>query len=123
MRVDNTSQNWQELGRMLRVSRIAPDPPRGLAQKQPGVLSWEPPANLNGITHYRVYLNSDGAESLALEVPAGQTQVFVLFANDALVSSYCAPTGTESNLVRFGEVVDGRSAATVTSIRVSYESV
>jgi len=89
-----------DLYRYSNASRVAPDPPRGVKVRDGNTLWWEEPFNLSGVTHYRVYLNTDTPDGLEYEVSVGQTQVFVWEAERALVSSYNKPMDTESLLVQ-----------------------
>lgn len=107
--------------RATRVIRTPLQPPRGLKHLG-GVISWEPPSDTTGITHYRVYLNTEF--NLVREVSNGQTEVRDLSGERIFVSSYNANLERESRKVpltggvtltspeRFGGVGD---AITVTA--------
>lgn len=97
MRRSPNESNWTELGRATRLSRIRPKPPRGgTYNSTTNTLSWEPPADRNNITHYRIYADSES--SLLLEMPAGQRQVSGLPAmNRAFISSINSVSRLESS--------------------------
>lgn len=94
-----------ELARMIRASRKRPSPPREILYAD-GVLSWKPPQVSDGITHWRIYVDSDSDSYLRREVPFGQ-----LFLQDNLegenvfISSYNAALRTESIRVSYGSPI------------------
>lgn len=121
----NRNINIREIGRGLRVNRFAPQPPAGV-RITGGVLYWEPPADGVGITHWRVYANSDGDASLVREVPVGQTSFRdSLVADRAFVSSWSQPYQKESRRVLASDVSGNGLSSTVTANtdgRVAYDA-
>lgn len=103
MRRSPNESNWTELGRATRLSRIRPKPPRGGSYNSTtNTLTWEPSADRNNVTHYRIY--SDNESSLLMEIPMGQRQAAGLPAmNRAFISSYNAVSRLESYKI----LVDG----------------
>jgi len=103
-RSSETDSSLRELARGVQLYRIRPRPPRQLQYNGSGVLSWLPPANTDGITHFRVY--GPDEDTLIREVPGDQTQVNDLFTvARVFVSSYNKPTELESRKVLLGEQV------------------
>lgn len=96
MRRSYTNVNWKELGRVLRVSRKRPDPPKGLRYDSTlGLLSWEEPIRRENVTHYRIYANNE--RNLVRMVPVYQRYLQDnLTADRVLVTSYNLPLGLES---------------------------
>lgn len=87
------------LARAARFDRRAPQPPRGI-QYENATLRWEPPQRTGGVTHYRIYKDSDADAALVREVPAGQVELSdFLEAEYCFISSYNAATRLESERI------------------------
>lgn len=97
MRRSYTNINWKELGRVLRVSRKRPDPPKGLRYDSVlGLLSWEEPIRRENVTHYRIYANNE--RNLVRMVPVYQRYLQDnLTADRVLVTAFNLPLGLESS--------------------------
>lgn len=90
---------------------ITPDPPRG-PQFAGGVLWWEPPKSMDGVTHFRVY--ADNELNLVREVPAGQRFINDnLTATQVFITSYNAFSQLESTPVRMPIAVTPANAGGV----------
>lgn len=84
----------KRVDRIARFSRIQPHAPREVRYHN-GVLSWKPPADPAGITHFRIYSHHE--DFLVREVPIEQTQLEEYLNTDRIfISSYNSPMRLES---------------------------
>lgn len=105
MRRSPNETNLIELGRAVRLSRIRPNPPRGLRYHiSTKTLSWEAPVSERNITHYRVYTDTD--TNLVRMVPVYQRFLQDNFsARRVFVTSYNLPLNLESSPAFLSQVI------------------
>lgn len=94
------AESYRLTGRLTRLSRQRPAPPRDL-KYQAGRITWSAPNPADLVTHYRIYANDEF--SLVREIPFGQTRLEDnLAATRVFISSYNVTLGVESEKILLG---------------------
>lgn len=115
MRKTTRPAAFLEIARTTRINRNQPKPPTGVRfDASIGLLAWDPPQHTDGITHYKIYANTEDQLGLVRMVPVSQTYLQDnLVADRVFITAFNLTIGLESPPAVLEQVISPAAGSAV----------